>query len=286
MPKDSDFMKDFVRVGRGLPCHLCNKQSWCLIHRSGTWGICQRVPTDTTYGDAGWRYSIPEKIDVSAHADAPSRVCPAEIEQEWKSTHVHAFDSVWARAPESYHALQYEMERLEIKGVFRRPQQVTFPMRDARGRLCGVQFRDLPSGRKWCLQGSRLGLFLPHDWQSMDWQTTYICEGPTDTAAVLSLGCSAVGRPSSGTGSHLISKWLTNLTEPPERIVIVADPDPPGQLGAMMLAKVINPDIIATPLSHKDARECIMKGGGPELAAAKQSQITKNWKIVEWVHQS
>ena len=69
-----------------------------------------------------------------------------------------------------------------------------------------------------------------------------ICEGPTDTAAMLDLGFDAAGRPSCRGGIHLLVD-LTRRRQPAE-IVVVSDGDGPGRQGAESLASVL---VLHTP---------------------------------------
>src|SRR6185295_4140079 len=67
-----------------------------------------------------------------------------------------------------------------------------FPMRNGDRNVIGIRLRN-DAGHKWAVKGSKQGLFSPSYPAS---QTGFICEGPTDTAAALSIGLWAIGRPS------------------------------------------------------------------------------------------
>jgi DNA primase len=127
-------------------------------------------------------------------------------------------------------------------------------MSDASGLVVGIRLRR-PDGRKLSVRGGKEGLFIPADLP--DGGRLLICEGPTDTAALLDLGFSAVGRPSCTGGTrHLVE--LVRLRRPSE-LVIVADGDGPGQRGAEGLAATLAAycavvRVITPPAPHKDAR--------------------------------
>jgi 5S rRNA maturation endonuclease (ribonuclease M5) len=129
-----------------------------------------------------------------------------------------------------------------------------FPMRSAAGAVVGVRLR-FPNGKKLSVRGGREGLFLPEDLRPGG--RLLITEGPTDCAALLDLGFSAVGRPSCRGGvKHLID--LTRRLAP-EDVVIVADGDAPGRKGADDLARrlaayVPTLRIVTPPPGIKDAR--------------------------------
>jgi len=132
-----------------------------------------------------------------------------------------------------------------------------FPMSNAAGDLLGIRLR-LPGGKKLAVRGGKEGLFLPEgltggsphpnplpmgegtELPTADCPvptTLLIAEGPTDTAALLDLGFSAVGRPSCTGGVTLLVELVRTLK--PSGVVIVADADAPGQRGAETLAAVL-----------------------------------------------
>jgi hypothetical protein len=149
----------------------------------------------------------------------------------------------------------------------------SFPMSNAAGDTLGIRLR-LPSGRKLSVQGGREGLFIPgphpHPLPAGEGiapllttdhcppsTTLLITEGPTDTAALLDLGFTVIGRPSCTGGVKLLVELVRKLT--PENVVIVADNDSPGENGAAALAAVLVAytsavRIISPPTLFKDVR--------------------------------
>jgi 5S rRNA maturation endonuclease (ribonuclease M5) len=129
-----------------------------------------------------------------------------------------------------------------------------FPMRDGPGKVVGVRLRN-PHGDKWAIKGSSAGLFLP----VMEPQPRLvICEGPTDTAAALTVGLFAIGRPSCLGCEDAILATIQRLKV--REVVIVADEDEPGQRGAAKLQNVLRvASVIYTPPA-KDIREAIANG--------------------------
>jgi hypothetical protein len=148
----------------------------------------------------------------------------------------------------------------------------TFPMVDVDGHVLGIRLR-CPGGKKLSVRGGREGLFipsvtpepsppapLPHRGEG---RLLLVCEGPTDTAALLDLGFSAVGRPSCLGGVKLLVELVQRVK--PADVVIVGDRDAPGQRGAESLAAVLVAycpalRIIAPPAGIKDAREWRRRG--------------------------
>ena len=87
-----------------------------------------------------------------------------------------------------------------------------------------------------------------------------VCEGPTDTAAMLDLGFNVVGRPSCNSGNSLIQEITSGLP-----VSILSDTDDVGRAGALQLKKTLSQDkgkqvSIIEPKSGKDAREWVASG--------------------------
>lgn len=131
------------------------------------------------------------------------------------------------------------------------------------GTPIGVRLR-ADDGKKWCITGSKTGLFIPKTLTGEG--PLYMPEGFTDTAALCGLGLDAVGRPSCNGGrdyARMAARMSARL------VVVVSDRDGPGILGAEQLASEIVQDgvrvkIIKPPSGIKDVREWIAKGGTKE----------------------
>jgi len=147
------------------------------------------------------------------------------------------------------------LSRLQV-GWSEQHRSYTCPRRDADGKTCGIRLRCI-DGSKWAMKGSRQGLFLPR--HSPLGHTLVVCEGPTDTAALLMLCFDAVGRPSCTGGVELLIELL--LRHQPHDVAIVADADTPGQHGARDLASRLvgyvpgGVRVVTPPVGVKDARE-------------------------------
>jgi 5S rRNA maturation endonuclease (ribonuclease M5) len=88
---------------------------------------------------------------------------------------------------------------------------------------------------------------------------TLICEGPTDTAAALTLGYFGLGRPSCSGGTPHIIQTIKRLGI--LQVAIIADNDGPGLAGAKMLMEHLNIACCILVLPCKDLREFIASGG-------------------------
>ena len=133
-------------------------------------------------------------------------------------------------------------------------------------KVRGIRLR-ATTGKKFAVVGSQEGVFrmlndLTLKSEQLSSSTVYVAEGPTDTAALLQLGFTAVGRPSCTGAVGILVEILKQLN-----VVIVTDADSPGRSGARMLAskliglvesvKIIEPH-------RSDMREWVTAGATQE----------------------
>ena len=134
-----------------------------------------------------------------------------------------------------------------------------FPMRNGEGTVIGIRLRN-DAGHKWAVRGSKQGLFCS-SYPSAE--TAFVTEGPTDTAAAISIGLWAVGRPSClGGTEHLKALFKRKGVW---RVVILADNDEPGIQGAERLASEIGLPAALLVLPAKDTREFVQMGGTRQM---------------------
>ena len=144
-------------------------------------------------------------------------------------------------------------------------------MSNAAGDVLGIRLR-LSNGKKISVKGGHEGLFNPEGIDAHG--LLLIAEGPTDTAALLDLGFSAVGRPSCSGGVRLLTELVHKSK--PSGVVVVSDFDANGvgQRGAETLATVLlaysqSVRVITPPAGVKDAREWKRRGAtAADLEAA------------------
>ena len=141
-----------------------------------------------------------------------------------------------------------------------------FPMRDHEGDTVGIRLRD-KAGKKWAVTGSKEGLFF---WRNVIGRTTWIVEGPTDTAAGITMNLNVVGRPScQGAVKSLVALVGYGVKE----VVIISDNDGPGLSGSARLEQHLPCPYREIVLPCKDLREFLKLGGTRQLLesmAAKQ----------------
>lgn len=259
----------WIRVSsRGVHCPICShlhsNQSWCLVKRDGTAAICPRVAEGSVrdLGEAGYLHELGSPIELAPHALNPRR---RPGSQAWLDPRTSSMqyqgkveEDVLAAFAEHLGVTPASLKRLGI-GWSDRHQAWTFPMSNGQGRVIGIRLRS-PDGDKWCIRGSRQGLFIPRDLNGEG--ELMICEGPTDLAYLLDIGYDAIGRPSNTGGvNHLIEYLSTHRRD----VVICRDADPRGsradqttrlgvsKLGSRVAKLGLSIKVIA-PIKGKDIR--------------------------------
>lgn len=159
-------------------------------------------------------------------------------------------------------SLRVSREALKDIGIGWNPQShaYTFPMMDiSAGCISGIRTRT-PNGAKFAITGSKQGCFTSSTYElvgAADLEPIFICEGPTDTAAMLGMDLYAIGRACC---TH-IPAGLVHFVGSHE-VVIVADRDVVGMRGAAALKSkfAYNAKVIIPPPKYKDARDWITNG--------------------------
>lgn len=262
---------EWKRVTRKHPCPICGKPDWCCYTADESVVLCMRVQNDhPSRGDAGgWVYRMGDmagrkprtRISDERDEHMPKMSVDA-ILKEWGKDTTRTALSIFAND------LGVTSSSLRNLGcVWSSANQCwAFPMRDASGEPIGIRLRS--QTRKYSVTGSRTGLFFVPgaERSSVAWLT----EGPTDTAAVMTIAPKAlvVGR------SDLLSAWrllrsalarlgveevnicVDNEQEKPDRA------DSPGRAGSVRLARFLGlPCRFLSIPGYKDIREYVREGG-------------------------
>lgn len=183
-------------------------------------------------------------------------------------------------AEKCYHAFSEEdsnclAARLGVRGCDLRELGVgysdehhatTWPMFNAFDQIVGIRLRSVRNDSKFALRGGRAGLFIPEG-VCPPLRRLFIAEGPTDTAALLSLRLPAIGRPSCSGSVPQTAQFVGRLCC--RDVVIVADHDEAGIAGAESLAKVLvataqTVRIIQPGKKGSDVREWVRNGANAE----------------------
>lgn len=253
-----------MRVTKRHPCPICNKNDWCLIGKSLV--ICMRVgsPREKKMKDGQVGFIHP--LDGKVQYVAPQKVGrPQTIDFTKMYETMAARTKPWQvnRVAESLGLHPNDLKELGM--VMRDDRVAAFPMRDSKRHIVGLRMRAITGG-KFAEPGSHQGMFIP---SRPPEPTVYLPEGPTNTAAGLSLGLYCVGRPSCNGGIHEVVALVKSLGC--KRAVIFADADPDivfrehvtnaGADGAITLAEHLGiPNTIIT-LPSKDLRDFVKAGG-------------------------
>ena len=277
---------DWHNVSRKEPCPICHKTDWCSISNNGEVCVCHRVespyPTKSGYG---WIHRL---------RDEPKSKFGGQGEQ-WRFRHsfVHLTPSpspdLSPKARDYFAALPTgdiqtricaRLERelglpramLEMHDVRwdSHANAAAFPMRNADGEVTGIRYRQLATGRKWALKGSKDGLFYIPEYIPIT-DEIVVCEGPTDMLAAASVGLNAVGRSSCMTGAAHLREFVR--AHRVKHVSIIGDNDKPhdrpdgswwrpGLDGAAKLARDlrVSARIVLPPPHIKDTREWYRSG--------------------------
>jgi hypothetical protein len=246
------------------PCPVCGRPDWCQITADGRGAICRRIQSGKPQKKGGWFHHVtgatravappptqetrPERHDFEllqrsfATAVHPDRLARLAADLQLSVESLRRLEIGWAGE-------RYFCDRPECK---RRRHAWTFPMRRHPNVVAGIRLRFVECGHKTSVKGSDgHALFVPRD---LCEDRLFVCEGPTDTAALLDMELPAIGRPSCGCGLPHIIKFIK--TRFIAHLVIVGDLDEaklrvkdrpdlgvwyPGQQGATTLAAAARP---------------------------------------------
>lgn len=258
----------WIRVTRRKLCPICKHPDWCSVSEDITVVVCMRTKSPKSCKSGGWFHNLEEPVNFKP-TPMKSRPVPiqdfAVLNSQYVDNLIH-IDKLTKQLGVSIRSL----ERLEVGWN----GNITFPMRDERERIIGIRIRGIKG--KWCVTGSRQGIFWPEGVFSGSDYPLVIAEGPTECATLLTMGFDAIGRPSCMGGTGYIIEFLKGKRRD---VIIMADKDPPkarpdgsvwypGQEGAARLSKAILPFVkslkIVKPPFHKDIREWLKTGATRE----------------------
>lgn len=234
-----------------------------MVKQDGEAAICARIGDGAKryLGEAGWVHDLTDKLSPAKLPPKQPKLPAADIAPLMNryrtaigSHHVRQLARQLGLSPVSLHQLGI--------GWADEHEAYAFPMRAADGATIGIRLRNL-DGRKWAVRGSRNGLFMPN---LIMRGPLLICEGPTDTAAMLGLSFPTLGRPSCTGGGDIIVDILQASPLRPLTIVL-ADKDGPGMAGARVLANqlaAIVPVVKVIVPPAKDARAWVQAGASQE----------------------
>ena len=269
---------EWIRVSRTQPCAICKKQDWCTRASDNSVHCCMRVPSPVELSNGGHLHSgtkTPDRLTPKESSKQSQRINAIAVWTRWltyhtKSSNILDLSIELGVRPEA-------LKRLNCVRANPRRSAFAFPMFNSYGEIVGLRLRH-DDGNKTTVKGSKSGLFLPAGIGKDKY--LLIAEGESDTAALLSAGMDAIGRPSCLGLISMVKGYLNRLDVIPE-IVICADDDLPGLNGARKLAtgllEVTTSVRIIRPPSCKDFREWIY-GGATRQSIECLIHAAKFWR--------
>jgi len=259
-------------------CPICGRGDWCLIANDRVTAICPRTPQGAARqaGDAGFVHVIDQHAyDANAVAKRHTPPPPTPVVLDWEPTVAKYERNLSADQLHSL-AVKLRVRAMSLAGLrigySHQYDAFTFPMYDHANKIIGIRVRNI-RGDKWSATGSRNGLFVP----TFDWSTieeVWVVEGPTDTAAMLSMDFYAIGRPACNVAVPMTCQFLRG-----KRVVIVSNYDEakcrpdgsvffPGQEGTATLADALIGTAkevrVIYPRKGKDVRQWKQQGATRE----------------------
>lgn len=197
------------RVSSQNPCPICGKSDNCTVSEDGGVVWCGRIEDGSVRQNAGGQFlhfqndqsaaiRPMERSSYSGRSNVARRTDLPMISRHW-------FEANYSvpKREELASILGVSVASLFALHVGWNGNVWTWPERDGAGNIIGVTQR-YPDGSKRQLPGGQRGLIYSEQW-SGDSGPLFLTEGGSDTAAALTIGVNAVGRPSNTGGiQHLI----------------------------------------------------------------------------------
>jgi len=273
-------MNEWVAVNRSIPCPICLKTDWCLLHIDGKKVICPRIKSNVRLGEAGFLHKVHDNglKNSTKPNKRTSNLCV-----NWFN--IQKLYRRKLKKKGNAHVLLKQLglknlESLTRFGLGWDGDAWTYPCYDGGKNIVGIM-RRFEDGRKLFVSRSRPGLFLPK-MNSFE-GNVFICEGMSDSASMIDLGFRAIGRANCQTGIQYIKQLLHHHRNAVKQVTIVGDNDLDnvqgnvGKGGAMKLARELygGNQLIACleiPDEFKDIRQWITEGGAGTVEIKERSR--------------
>jgi hypothetical protein len=214
-------MRDWQPATADNPCPKCGKTDWCRIG----WKVihCMRLQNDRPAKGGGWYHGLDPSAAPSSLPTPPPRKQPTPQELDGRFRRNADRWSLAAATKISEFAKQLGVSRKSLLslGIGWNGVVWTIPERGPVRTVLGIATRST-DGRKKMMMGSHHGLIVPTTYCSTSNQPILLVEGMTDVAAALTLGISAIGRPSNCGGISLLIDCLWNYRGP---IIVMGEND-------------------------------------------------------------
>lgn len=234
---------EWIRVSRSSPCPICGRPDYCTKTTDGAVAKCMRIESSKpAKGDAGgWIH----KVEGAEVIEAPVIAKPArKIDQETLSKRVAQMYRTKGAAEARIELAErigvslLSLEALEVGLGYDRDGKRFWSLveRDILWRPVGVS-RRYENGSKRHLPGTTHGLYFAKDWYAIR-GPILLPEGGSDTAALLTMGLCAIGRPSNTGGINMLIGLLRSCTQRP--IIVIGENDrKPERIGTKREAETV-----------------------------------------------
>lgn len=237
--------------------------------------LCGHVPSSKRVGNkgAGWLHILDGRAPVAV--PTPKPVPTKTVTRDWPRFAAECVAALPDQCPlaQELGVSEWTMGALML-GWSEEHGAYTFPMRDGDGTIIGIRTR-YRNGEKRAIRGSQNGLFIPRGEPNGE---LWICEGPTDCAALLTVGFYAIGRPSNTAGHDQLVRYCQRHPKCRD-VVILADRDakPVTEQATMMAARELAASLkklgkrvkmIRPRRGIKDVREWINRGANAKTLRA------------------
>lgn len=293
-------MNRWNRATRCRPCKICGGPDNCTESSDGKFVYCGRQADGSIKQNSGGQFlhvldDSPKAIDWLNRNPKPKQATEKpKPTRDWNKVARDAFYSLNAAQARVELSTRLSvsvasLDRLQV-GWLGKTRGWTFPERDGSGRAIGINRRML-NGDKRRESGSQSGLtFDPETWLNYSQiSDVHLVEGASDTAAMIDLELSVVGRPSNSGGVELLGELLKRVPAD-RRILVVGENDRrpheslprarrerhkpdckwcatcwPGKFGAIRTAERLAPILMRTvswammPAGFKDVRAWVIE---------------------------
>ena len=264
---------NWIRARKDFKCPACGRDNWCTYSPEISSWCCMRIQSPKPTKNGGWLHRVGNKaVVVQPKREEVPEIDAAALMNDWASSTPLRYIEEFANN------LRVSVDSLAVVGTAwaREHRAFAFPMFNGNGQMVGIRLRNW-CGDKWSVKGSREGLFIP--WTASP-RTAYVCEGPTDLAALLTIGAWGIGRPTCrGCIAHL-QVTINRLRI--QRVIIIGDNDiakwegesSPGIDGAKKLAVELQVPVASLLLPAKDTRQFVRDGGTMALLEAMVQHVS------------
>jgi hypothetical protein len=241
-----------------------------------------RVESNKPVAKGGWIHPLDSNLPKPVEQRQEPKVVQPEIQRLAKKCWLDGAAMRLELAAE-LGVSQQALDNLRVGELIQNGRRCsTWPERDARNRIIGLK-RRFADGQKFYVSGSHQGINWP---AGLRWipGPLLLVEGGSDTAALLTLGLPAIGRPSNTGGVQILADVLRRTARP---IIVVGERDRridgckkgcrgcafcwPGLYGAAMTAaqlrKILGPafplEWRIVPYGFKDSRDWLKRAAHP-----------------------